>query len=80
MHRSGELYRDIQIILFEFQRGRAHEIPLEYYKDFKGVLVTDSLQQYHLVDKKSKGILPMRIVGHTPGGISQMRSKPQARI
>lgn len=56
VHRSGELYRDIQIILFEFQRGRAHEIPLEYYKDFKGVLVTDGLQQYHLVDKKSKGI------------------------
>ena len=56
VHRSGELYKDIRIILYEYGRGRNHEIPLEYYKDFKGILVTDGLQQYHLVEKKSEGI------------------------
>ena len=56
VHRSGELYRDIQIALYEYQKGRHHHFPLEYYKDFKGVLVTDGLQQYHLVDKKSEGL------------------------
>ena len=34
------------------RRGRDHQKPLDFYKDYKGVLVTDSLQQYHLVDKK----------------------------
>lgn len=55
-HRSGEFYRDRQIVLYEYQRSRAHNIPLEYYKDFKGILVTDGLQQYHLVDQKAEGI------------------------
>ena len=56
VHRSGELYRDTQIALYEYQRGRDHHLPLEYYKDFQGVLVTDGLQQYHLVDKKLEGL------------------------
>lgn len=37
---------------YEYQKGRDHQKPLDFYKDYKGVLVTDSLQQYHLVDKK----------------------------
>lgn len=56
VHRSGELYRDTQIALYEYQKGRDHHLPLEYYKDFQGVLVTDGLQQYHLVDKKLEGL------------------------
>ncbi len=56
VHRSGELYRDKQIVLYEYQKGRDHHIPLEYYRGFLGVLVTDSLAQYHLVEKKSDGV------------------------
>ena len=52
VHRSGELYHDKPIVIYEYQKGRDHQIPLAFYKDYKGVLVTDSLQQYHLVDKK----------------------------
>ena len=52
VHRSGELYRDRQIVIYEYQKGRNHQIPLAFYKDYKGILVTDSLEQYHLVDKK----------------------------
>ena len=52
VHRSGELYKDKSIVLYEYQKGRDHHIPLEYYKDYSGVLVTDGLSQYHLVDKK----------------------------
>lgn len=52
VHRSGELYRDRPIVIYEYHKGRDHQIPLEFYKDYKGILVTDSLQQYHLVDKK----------------------------
>ena len=57
VHRSGELYRDRQIVLFEYQPGRDHRFPLEFYKDFHGVLVTDGLSQYHLVEKKLDGVI-----------------------
>lgn len=39
-------------MIYEYQKGRAHQKPLDFYKDYKCVLVTNSLQQYHLVDKK----------------------------
>lgn len=40
------------IVIYEYQKGRDHQKPLDFYKDYKGILVTDSPQQYHLVDKK----------------------------
>ena len=41
VHRSGELYKDRQIVIYEYQKGRDHRIPLAFYKDYKGILVTD---------------------------------------
>ena len=52
VHRSGEVYRERPIVIYEYQKGRDHQKPLDFYRDYKGILVTDSLQQYHLVDKK----------------------------
>ncbi len=52
VHRSGEFYKDHPIVIYEYQKGRDHQKPLEFYRDYKGILVTDGLQQYHLVDKK----------------------------
>lgn len=46
VHRSGEFYKDHQIVLFEYQRGRGHEHPKVFYKGFNGILLTDGLQQY----------------------------------
>lgn len=52
VHRSGEFYSRRPIVIYEYQKGRDHQKPLEFYKAYKGILVTDSLKQYHLVDKK----------------------------
>ena len=52
VHRSGEFYTRRPIVIYEYQKGRDHQKPLDFYKDYKGILVTDSPQQYHLVDKK----------------------------
>ena len=52
VHRSGEFYSKRPIVIYEYQKGRDHQKPLAFYKDYKGILVTDSLKQYHLVDKK----------------------------
>ena len=64
VHRSGELYRDKNIVLYEYQKGRDHHLPLEYYKNFRGVLETDGLQQYHLVEKKAEGIINANCWAH----------------
>ena len=56
VHRSGELIRDKAIILYEYQKTRHHEHPLEFYRDYHGILMTDGLQQYHLVEQKAAGL------------------------
>ena len=56
VHRSGEFYKDKQIILFEYQKTRHHQYPEDFYKEYKGVLVTDALQQYHMLEKSTPGI------------------------
>ena len=52
VHRSGEFYKQCPIVIYEYQKGRDHRLPLEFYRNYKGILVTDGLSQYHLVDKK----------------------------
>ncbi len=44
VHRSGEFYTRRPIVIYEYQKGRDHQKPLDFYKDYKGILVTDSLQ------------------------------------
>ena len=57
VHRSGEFYKDRQIVLFEYQRGRGHEHPEAFYKGYTGVLVTDGLQQYHMLETSITGLI-----------------------
>lgn len=64
VHRSGEFYRDRQIVLFEYQKTRHHEHPENYYRDYKGVLVTDGLQQYHLIEKNLEGVTSANCWAH----------------
>ncbi len=52
VHRSGEFYADRPLVIYEYQKGRDHQKPLDFYKDYKGILVTDGLEQYHLLEKK----------------------------
>ena len=56
VHRSGEFYRDKPIVLYEYQMTRHHDHPREWYRDFKGILVTDGLQQYHMLENELPGI------------------------
>ena len=50
VHRSGEFFKDRPIVIYEYQKGRDHELPLAFYRNYKGILVTDGLKQYHLID------------------------------
>ena len=55
VHRSSELYAGNQIVLYEYQKTRHHDFPKKFYKDYKGILVTDGLQQYHMLEKLIPG-------------------------
>lgn len=45
VHLTGELSPGPKIVVYEYQRTRHSSHPKEYYKDFKGVLMTDRLEQ-----------------------------------
>ena len=64
MHRSGEFYKDRPIILYEYQKTRHHQYPLEFYKDFHGILVTDGLQQYHMLEHLIDGFTSANCWAH----------------
>lgn len=64
VHRSGELYKERPIVVYEYHKGRDHSIPLAFYKDYKGVLVTDGLKQYHLLEDKLPGIINANCWAH----------------
>ena len=34
----------------------SHELPLEFYRNYTGILVTDGLSQYHIVDRKLENL------------------------
>ena len=55
VHRSGEFYTDHPIVLYEYQKTRSSEHPEEFYRDFTGILMTDSLEQYHKLERDSGG-------------------------
>ena len=56
VHINSEFYKDRPIVLFEYQRGRSHEYPEAFYKGFRGILETDGLQQYHMLENLNKGL------------------------
>lgn len=64
VHRSSELHKERSIVIYEYHKGRDHKIPLAFYKDYKGVLVTDGLQQYHLVDKLLLDVMNVNCWAH----------------
>ncbi len=64
VHRSGEFFKDRPIVIYEYQKGRDHELPLTFYRNYKGILVTDGLKQYHLVEDKLEGLVNANCWAH----------------
>lgn len=52
VYRSGYMYSDRQIILYEYQRTRKASHPRTFLKDYSGICVTDGYQVYHTVEKE----------------------------
>ncbi len=56
VHRSGEYYKDQPIVLYEYQKTRNHKHPEEFYKGYHGILETDGLAQYHMIERSNEGL------------------------
>lgn len=52
VYRSGHLYQDRQIVLYEYQRTRNASHPREFLKGYDGICVTDGYQVYHTLEKE----------------------------
>ena len=60
VYRSGCLYDDMNIVLYEYQKTRNASNPRRFLKDYSGICVTDGYQVYHTVEKEFE---KLRIAG-----------------
>ena len=60
VYRTGRMYTECQIVLYEYQRTRNAGHPREFLKDFSGVCVTDGYQVYHTIEGEREDL---RIAG-----------------
>lgn len=50
IYRTGKIYNDRKIILYDYQMTRKTDHPREFLKGFDGILVTDGYQVYHKLE------------------------------
>ena len=56
VYRTGRMYMDRQIVLYEYQRTRNASHPREFLKDFSGICVTDGYQVYHTIENEREDL------------------------
>ena len=56
VYRTGQMYTDRRIVLYEYQRTRNASHPREFLKDFSGICVTDGYQVYHTIENEREGL------------------------
>lgn len=64
VHLTGELSPVPRIIVYEYQKTRHSDHPKEYYKDFRGFLMTDGLEQYHKLAREQEGLVNANCLAH----------------
>lgn len=52
VYRSGHMYKDKQIVLYEYQKTRKASHPRSFLKDYSGICVTDGYGVYHTVERE----------------------------
>lgn len=56
VYRTGKMYADRQIVLYDYQPSRNASHPRDFLKKFRGVCVTDGYQVYHTLEKERKDL------------------------
>ena len=57
VYRTGKIYTDTPIILYEYQRTRKADHPREFLKGFSGVVVCDGYSAYRKLDRENPDII-----------------------
>ena len=57
VYRSGFMYPEKQIILYEYQKTRNVSRPQKFLKDYSGICVTDGYQVYHTLEKEKEDLM-----------------------
>lgn len=56
VYRSGHLYTDKQIVLYDYHKTRNSSHPRESLRDYSGICVTDGYQVYHTIEKEREDL------------------------
>lgn len=52
VYRTGKMYTECPIVLYEYQRTRNTSHPREFLKDYSGTVVIDGYQVYHTLENE----------------------------
>ena len=56
VYRTGKIYQNRQIVLYDYQPSRNASHPRAFLKDFHGICVTDGYQVYHTIEKEREDL------------------------
>lgn len=56
VYRTGQMYTEKPIVLYEYQRTRSTDHPRRFLEGFSGVCVTDGYQVYHTLGKEREDL------------------------
>lgn len=56
VYRTGKMYNAAPIVLYKYQKTRNTSHPREFLKDYHGIVVTDSYQVYHTLEKEREDL------------------------
>lgn len=65
VYRTGQMYEENRIVLYEYQRTRNASHPREFLKNFRGVCVTDGYQVYHTIANEREDLKIAGCWSHT---------------
>lgn len=69
VYRTGEMYTDRPVVLYEYQKERKADHPRQFLEAFHGVVVTDGYEVYHKLSRERQDLKVAGCWSHYPRNI-----------
>lgn len=80
IYRTGKMYKNKPVILYEYQPSRNTSHPRKFLKNFSGVCVTDGYQVYHTLEEEREDLTIAGCWAHARRRFDEaIRALPKAR-
>ena len=80
VYRTGKMYEDRPIILYDYQPSRNLSHPKKFLKDFRGICVTDGYQVYHTLEAEREDLTIAGCWAHSRRYFDEaLKALPKAR-